>query len=137
MTILLDPAETGSAQPDQAVDVLATAVTRPRPGTVLLTVSGEIDTLTAPRFESGLTALLDDSDAMPVVDLTRVTFLASSGLAALIRAAHRAADQGRRLLLVAPSRAVTRPLEITGSDQLFDLCAGLDEALAVPTTGPD
>ena len=55
MTILLDPAETGSAQPDQAVDVLATAVTRPRPGTVLLTVSGEIDTLTAPASPARMT----------------------------------------------------------------------------------
>jgi anti-sigma B factor antagonist len=64
------------------------------------------------------------------VDLSGVTFLASSGLAVLIRAAHRSTEQNRRLRLVAATRAVTRPLELTGADQLFVLHADVDAALA-------
>ena len=57
--------------------------------------------------------LLAAPSGVLVVDLSDVTFLASSGLAVLIRAAHRADD--RRLRIVATARAVRRPLEITGS----------------------
>jgi anti-sigma B factor antagonist len=72
-----------------------------------------------------------------VVDLSGVTFLASSGLAVLIRAAHRATEQNRRVRLVAPTRAVTRPLELTGADQLFVLHAAVDDALADPARPDD
>lgn len=63
-----------------------------------------------------------------MIDLTGVTFLASSGLAVLIRAAHRTEADAGRLRLVAATRAVRRPLEITGSDQLFDIQADVDSA---------
>jgi anti-sigma B factor antagonist len=87
----------------------------------LLVVEGEIDTLTAGSLERALTEVL-------VVDLSAVTFLASSGLAVLIRAAHQAGD--RRLRLVSTARAVRRPMEITGSDQLFDLYPDRTAALS-------
>ena len=85
----------------------------------LLVVEGEIDTMTAGALERALTTLLAEPSEALVVDLTAVTFLASSGLAVLIRAAHQAGE--RRLRLVSTARAVRRPIEITGSDQLFDL----------------
>ena len=108
--------------PDKPVGELGTVLTRPHAGVAVLSVEGEIDTLTAPPLERALGDLLaDPTDAVLVVDMGDVTFLASRGLAVLIRAAHRAAERELRLRLVAVSRAVRRPLEITGSDQLFDL----------------
>jgi len=107
-----------------AVDVppLRTSITAPQPGTALLHVHGEVDTLTAPPLEQALRDLLAAPGAVRlVVDLSGVTFLASSGLAVLIRAAHRAAERDLRLRLVTATRAVRRPLQITGSDQLFDM----------------
>lgn len=109
-------------------DPLDITVSRPRPGTVVLDVRGEVDTLTAPQFEAALTGLDGGDRSTIVVDLTGVTFLASSGLAVLIQSAHRRDGEADRLRLVAPSRAVRRPLEITGSDQLFDLYNDLDTA---------
>ena len=112
---------------------LDTVVSRPRPGTVLLEVDGEIDTLTAPRLEAGLDAALyaaGTGDTTVVVDLSGVTFLASSGLAVLIGGARRARASGGRLHLVAASRAVTRPLEVTGADALFDVHGDVASALA-------
>jgi anti-sigma B factor antagonist len=101
---------------------LLTSITRPAPGTAVLAVSGEIDSLTAQPLEQAVRELLDDpSDDVLVVDLDEVTFLASSGLAVLIRGARRAASRDLRLRLVTGSRAVRRPLEVTGSDQLFDM----------------
>ena len=119
---------------------LDTQLSRPRPGTVLLVVDGEIDTLTAARLQAGLDEALDaaradGSDA--VIDLSGVTFLASSGLAVLIGGARRLADLGGRLRLVAASRAVTRPLQVTGADALFDIHDDLASALApAPSTAP-
>jgi anti-sigma B factor antagonist len=117
---------------------LDTLVSRPQPGTVLLVVDGEIDTLTAARLQSGLDEALeaartDGADA--VVDLSGVTFLASSGLAVLIGGARRVAEVGGRLRLVAASRAVTRPLQVTGADALFDIHDDLASALVAPPPG--
>ncbi|OLT14631.1 hypothetical protein BJF78_18120 [Pseudonocardia sp. CNS-139] len=110
--------------------LLDTDFARPLPDTVVLTVRGEIDTLTAPAFTAAVTELADTPEPTLVVDLTGVRFLASSGLAVLINAAHRVETRGSRLRLVAVTRAVLRPLEITGTEQLFDLHADLASALA-------
>ena len=65
-----------------------------------------------------------------MVDLTGVTFLASSGLAVLIGGARRLTALGGRLRLVAASRSVTRPLQVTGADALFDTFDDVASALA-------
>jgi anti-sigma B factor antagonist len=114
-------------------EFLDTEISRPRPGTVLLAVRGEIDTLTAPAFTAATDELLAEPGEVLVMDLSDVRFLASSGLAVLISAAHRAEERGLRLRLVVTSRAVRRPLEITGTAELFELhpdpesaCGGRD-----------
>lgn len=96
---------------------------------VVVDIDGEVDALTAPALRSALDELLvDPDDTVLVVDLTRVTFLASSGLAVLIAAAQSAAERKLRLQLVVGTRAVRRPLEITGVDRLFDLHADVETA---------
>ena len=110
-----------------------TAVSRSHAGSVVLEVDGEIDTLTAPRLEADLVAALDagsSEGSSVIVDLTHVTFLASSGLAVLIYGARRATAAGRRLHVVAATRSVTRPMAVTGADTLFDTHADLDSAFA-------
>jgi anti-sigma B factor antagonist len=112
---------------------LDTEVSRPRPGAVLLEVDGEIDTATAARLQAGLDEALAAAHAEGagvVVDLTGVTFLASSGLAVLIGGARRVTALGGRLRLVAASRSVTRPLQVTGADALFDTFGDVASALA-------
>jgi anti-sigma B factor antagonist len=111
-----------------ASDFLDTALSRPRPDTVVLAVRGEIDTLTAPAFTAATEELLTAQGEVLVMDLAEVRFLASSGLAVLISAAHRAEERGVRLQLVVTNRAVRRPLEITGTAPLFDLHPDLRSA---------
>ncbi len=123
-----------SAQPRPGIagsdvsEFLDSTLSRPRPDTAVLTVRGEIDTLTAPAFTAATEELLSASGEILVMDLTEVRFLASSGLAVLISAAHRAEERGVRLRLVAANRAVRRPLEITGTAVLFDLHPDLRSA---------
>jgi anti-sigma B factor antagonist len=113
---LLDPTK---PRPSPGPGDLGVTFEQPDGRHALLVVEGEIDTMTADALERALTTLLAESSEALVVDLTAVTFLASSGLAVLIRAAHQAGE--RRLRLVSTARAVRRPIEITGSDRLFDL----------------
>ncbi|MCO1653923.1 STAS domain-containing protein [Pseudonocardia humida] len=118
-----------NARPPRSAEALGLDVDHPRPDAAVLAVSGELDTLTAPELDAALRELVAAPHALLVVDLSGVTFLASSGLAVLIQAAHRAEDSDRPLHLVVTARAVRRPLEITGSDQLFTLHADLATAL--------
>lgn len=118
---------------------LRTAVSRPHGGVVLLEAAGEVDSMTAPRLEDGLSTALDAALAEPggtvVVDLSGVTFLASSGLAVLIRGARRAAERERRLHVVASSRAVARPLQVTGTDVLVETHHDVGSALDAAGAG--
>ena len=87
----------------------------------MISVSGEIDSTTAPGLRSCLLEVLDRPGTTTVeVDLTGVTFLDSAGLSALATA-HRAAEAGGRTLRmrVGSTRAVVRPLEITGLWDVF------------------
>lgn len=82
----------------------------------VVTLTGDVDATTAPDLRRVLLRWLDQPDVGEVhLDLRRVTFLDSAGLTALV-VAHRAAqDSGRGLSLrCGSSRAVLRPLEITG-----------------------
>jgi len=115
-----------STQPEDAGD-LSASLSNPRTGLSVLTVSGEIDTLTAPQLSTALDELLAVSDGDLAVDMDGVTFLASSGLGVLIHAARDAARRHRMLYVVASNRAVLRPLEVTGSSQLFTIIQGVDD----------
>ena len=116
--------------PTDTAEFLDSTITMPQPGTAVLVVQGEIDTLTAPAFTTATAELVERPEETLVIDLTGVRFLASTGLAVLITAAHRAEERGIRLCLVVSTRAIRRPLEITGTDQLFDLHPELNAALA-------
>ena len=130
---MLDPTtESQEAERLGLAGGLRLASTRPAPGVAVLGVGGELDSLTTPELAGALSELLTGPEERFVVDLTAVTFLASSGLAVLIRGAEQVAERRLRLRLVTTTRAVRRPLEVTGSDQLFDLFTDLESA----TVGP-
>jgi anti-sigma B factor antagonist len=84
-----------------------------------LTVVGEIDSSSAPTLRQHLDALLDSDVRELTVDLTAVTFLDSAGLCVLAAAHRRCGAQDVRLHVLASSRAVVRPLQITGLWQLL------------------
>jgi anti-sigma B factor antagonist len=85
-----------------------------------VSAAGEIDSTSAPVLRERLDALLDGDAEEFVVDLAQVTFLDSAGLCVLAAAHRRAARQGVRMRVLATSRAVIRPLQITGLWELLD-----------------
>ena len=81
---------------------------------VRVTVAGEVDSTSAPVLREQIDAVIDGGAPEFVVDLVQVTFLDSAGLCVLAAAHRRAGERGSRLRVLASSRAVIRPLQITG-----------------------
>ena len=101
-----------------------------------MTATGEIDSSSAPLIRKHLDALLDGLEAPAngsvrelTIDLDGVTFLDSAGLCVLASAHRRAVAAGVQMRVLASSRAVIRPLQITG---LWDLL-GVEQV--APVTG--
>jgi anti-sigma B factor antagonist len=80
----------------------------------VVTAAGEIDSTSAPVLRERLESLLEGELTELTVDLTAVTFLDSAGLCVLAAAHRRAAGQDIGMRVLASSRAVIRPLQITG-----------------------
>jgi anti-sigma B factor antagonist len=99
-------------------DLVSVDVSLSGPGAVV-TAAGEIDSTSAPVLRDRLESLLDDGIADVTVDLTGVTFLDSAGLCVLAAAHRRAASDDVGFRVLASSRAVIRPLQITGLWNLF------------------
>jgi anti-sigma B factor antagonist len=94
--------------------------TETRPGAdgqPVLHVSGEVDIQFADELrDAGLTAA---TDAGLTMNLSEVSFIDSSGLAALIEINNTIRLHGALLTLVAPSRSVRHILEVTGLNPVF------------------
>ncbi len=108
--------------PDQAI-----FRRRDRDGSPALAVTGEIDLVTAARFEEELAAVISDANSPAFIDLSEVTFIDSSGLHVLIRARKHTVGTEVRLVLLNPSEACRRVLEITNTNQLFEIATRPDE----------
>src|SRR4051794_25657787 len=84
------------------------------PGEVVLTLVGEIDTLTAPIFEAAADAIEGGRTETLVFDVAGVTFMDSTGLTIIAGTLRRLNRLGGRLCIRGASPMVCRLLEITG-----------------------
>jgi anti-sigma B factor antagonist len=95
-------------------------------------VAGDVDLFTAAELRASLRAALDAGAGEIVVDLGAVTFLDSSGLAALV-AGHRAAQLRRRpMTIVVDDPAIRRPFAVAGLDELLPVVTTAQAALGRP-----
>jgi anti-sigma B factor antagonist len=94
----------------------------------VVTVTGEIDTLTAPKLASFLNEQLSAAQVV-VVDLDGVEFLGSAGLSALFEANELANRERRELRMVCHSRIANRALEATELRAQFTFAETVPDAL--------
>jgi anti-sigma B factor antagonist len=108
-------------------EALTIRVRRDR-GYAIVAVAGEVDIATVTQLRESLFELAASGRTL-VVDLDQVSFIDSSGLAALVGAARRADAHGARLRVVC-ARPQTRQLfRLTGLDSQVPLARTLDGAL--------
>ncbi|MFF5171405.1 STAS domain-containing protein [Micromonospora sp. NPDC000089] len=94
-------------------------------GHVVLGPVGELDMATVGTFDTVLDAVLARPGLVEiVVDLAEVTFVDSTGVAALLRGAAEAVGRGASLRIVHPQPVVARVLRITAVGSLLGLPDG-------------
>jgi anti-sigma B factor antagonist len=84
----------------------------------VLHLRGDLDVESAPTLLDAALPVLDTGDEL-VLELSALTFLDSSGLAALVRLHKRLVDKGAALVLRAVPANARRILEITSLDNVF------------------
>ena len=99
-------------------------------GVTVLTVGGELDVAAAPVFSEKLNDVIRLTAGDIVVDLQRVSFVDSTGLAVLLNALRRLTRARRRLGVVIGSGAVKRAFEVTRLHWTFDVFDDVEAALA-------
>ncbi len=101
-------------------------------GYSVVSVRGEMDLHTAPRFQYAVErAVENEGVGAVVVDLGDVTFMDSTALSALMRSKETLGQQGVSLRLAAPSRAVERIFSVTGFQDYFDIFPSREAAIPV------
>ena len=96
---------------------------------VVLTVSGEVDMLSAPQLAEAIRAALAAGPPALVIDLTKVDFLASAGMTVLVTAQAEVTPP-TRFAVVANGSATSRPIKLMGLDNVLALYSTLDSALS-------
>jgi anti-sigma B factor antagonist len=98
-------------------------------GITVLAVGGDVDVATVGTLDTAIADALAHQPAALVVDMTSVDFLASAGLQALV-ATQQKIGAGGGFAVVADGPATSRPIQLTGLDQIFSLYPTLADATA-------
>jgi anti-anti-sigma factor len=93
---------------------------------------GAIDLHVSPEMRASLRAIIDEKPKRLVVDLSRVPYVDSSGIAVLIGAMQSLELEGGVFMLAGAQEAVQTILESARLDQYFRLFPSVDAALAAP-----
>lgn len=99
-----------------------------RDGAVVVGFSGDVDLQSSPDARKVLLECV--GRGMPVlVDLSKVNYIDSSGIASLVESLQTARKGGSNLLLVSVSEAALRVLELARLDKVFTICSSIEEGL--------
>ena len=96
----------------------------------VLPLKGEIDLHVSPSVTALLNAIIDNKPQRLVVDLSSVTYIDSSGLAALIGAMQRVEGYGGKFLLAGLQETIWNIFENLRLDQVFQVFPDAAAALA-------
>ncbi len=93
----------------------------PAPGLVEARLIGDLDLANAPLVRDELVRMLDEGVTKLGIDLSDLTFLDSTGIAALVVVRKHALELGVELDVHSPREAICHVLEACGVDELFGL----------------
>lgn len=96
----------------------------------ILPLEGEIDLHVSPQISSSLGALIKEKPKKLIVDLSKVSYIDSSGLALLIEGMQNVEAYGGMFALAGLQESVRPIFEIARLDQIFRIFPDADAALA-------
>jgi len=97
-----------------------------RDGLVHVALVGELDLSTVAKVQEELRRVEASSPATLVVDLSKLTFLDSTGLRCIVTADERARAEGRRIVIVRGPDAVQRVFAITRLEERLEMVEDVD-----------
>jgi anti-sigma B factor antagonist len=97
-------------------------------GQSVLPLAGEIDLHVSPQIAASLREMLAAQPAQLFIDLSKVTYVDSSGLAVFIETMQGVANYGGKFGLVGMQEPVRSIFEIARLDQVFRIFPNLEEA---------
>jgi anti-sigma B factor antagonist len=92
----------------------------------IVSVRGDFDLQVAERVVAELEKVEESGPALLVIDLSRLSFMDSSGMGVIAAAHGRAVEAGRRLVLVRPPYTVRRAFELSRFDDVVTIVDDLD-----------
>ena len=98
----------------------------------VVALEGEIDLHESPQVMERLNPLIAKQSPRIHLDLSKVSYIDSSGLATFIDAMQRIQAYGGEFALIAMRESVHKIFEISRLDQVFKIYPGSDGALPVP-----
>jgi anti-sigma B factor antagonist len=96
----------------------------------VLPLNGEIDLHVSPAVTASLNAMIEKKPERLVVDLSRVTYIDSAGLAAFIQAMQKVETYGGKFSLAGLQETVRSIFEISRLDQVFQIFPDVDTAMS-------
>jgi anti-sigma B factor antagonist len=98
-------------------------------GAVIVALEGDVDLQSSPDARKVLLECV--GKRMPVlVDLSKVGYIDSSGVASLVESLQSARKSGSTLILVLVSEGARRVLELARLDKVFTICDTIEDGLA-------
>ena len=97
-------------------------------GYIICRPVGELDAFTVSQFRQALAELA--SNPRLLIDMSRVPFVDSAGLGALIGGIRRARELGGDVAVACNRPTLTRLLKTTGFDRIVTVAETIDEAAA-------
>jgi anti-sigma B factor antagonist len=95
--------------------------TEDRDGLVRVALAGELDLSTVAKVQEELRRVEAAAPPTLIVDLSKLTFLDSTGLRCIVTADERARAEGRRIVIVRGPDAVQRVFAITRLEERLEM----------------
>jgi anti-anti-sigma factor len=101
----------------------------PRDNIMVLEINGEVDAYTAQILNKTLIDLLGQGQLRIVMDVSKMRFISSAGIRAILYAHKEAVQVGGELRLAGPTDQIRRIFEIAGFLELFKITDELQESI--------
>ena len=92
-----------------------------RDGAPVIRVTGEVDLYSSPKLREALLKAIPKAVEEVGIDLSGVTYMDSSGVATLVEGLKASGQKNARFVLVTPSQAVMKVLQLSRLDSVFDI----------------
>jgi len=103
--------------------------------TVILSLNGNLDASVSRRFKSEINKLLRKNFIHIIIEMSKVTFIDSSGLGACVNIHKTVTGKKGRLIFVELNEAVKKIFRITRVEQTFNIALTKTDALKIIHNG--